>query len=96
MLMVMIGQNIEIAFKALVIGILAHALYKSALFMVAGIVDHQTGTRDLRRLGGLRRSMPYTFGVGAIAALSMAGLPPLFGLFGKRNFAGNGFSSLIT
>ena len=52
MLMMMIGQDIEIAFKALIIGVLAHALYKSALFMVAGIVDHETGTRDLRRLGG--------------------------------------------
>ena len=91
MLMVMIGQDMEIAFKALVIGILAHALYKSALFMVAGIVDHQTGTRDLRRLGGLRRSMPYTFGVGAIAALSMAGLPPLFGFLAKETLLATAF-----
>ncbi|PQP33616.1 monovalent cation/H+ antiporter subunit A, partial [Desulfobacteraceae bacterium SEEP-SAG9] len=42
-LMMMIGQDMQIAFKALVIGILAHALYKSALFMIAGIVDHETG-----------------------------------------------------
>jgi NADH:ubiquinone oxidoreductase subunit 5 (subunit L)/multisubunit Na+/H+ antiporter MnhA subunit len=91
LLMMMIGQDIEIAFKALIIGILAHALYKSALFMVAGIVDHQTGTRDLRRLGGLRRSMPYTFGVGAIAALSMAGLPPLFGFLAKETLLATTF-----
>jgi multicomponent K+:H+ antiporter subunit A len=90
-LMAMIGQDIEIAFKALIIGILAHALYKSALFMVAGIVDHETGTRDLRRLGGLRRSMPYTFAVGALAALSMAGLPPLFGFLAKETLLATAF-----
>ena len=66
------------------IGVLAHALYKSALFMVAGIVDHETGTRDLRRLGGLRKAMPATFVVAAVAGLSMAGLPPLFGFLAKE------------
>lgn len=80
----MIGQGIEIAYKALVISVLAHALYKSALFMAAGIVDHETGTRDLRRLGGLRRALPATFAVAAVAGLSMAGLPPLFGFLAKE------------
>lgn len=80
----MIGQNIEIAYKALVISILAHALYKSALFMTAGIVDHETGTRDLRRLGGLARLMPATTAVAMIAGLSMAGLPPMFGFLAKE------------
>lgn len=83
-LMMMIGQDVEISFKALIIGILAHALYKSALFLVAGIVDHEAGTRDLRRLGGLRRAMPLTFAIGLLAALSMAGLPPLFGFLAKE------------
>ena len=83
-LMMMIGQDMAISFKALVIGILAHALYKSALFLVVGIIDHETGTRDLRRLGGLRRSMPYTFAIAGLAALSMAGLPPLFGFLAKE------------
>ncbi|PWH14018.1 MAG: hypothetical protein DDG60_08780 [Anaerolineae bacterium] len=83
-LVALIGQNTEIAFKALVISILAHALYKSALFMAAGIIDHETGTRDLRKLGGLRKQMPILFGVTAIAALSMAGLPPLFGFLAKE------------
>jgi len=90
-LMMMIGQDMQIAFKALVIGILAHALYKSALFLVVGIVDHETGTRDLRSLGGLRRSMPYTFYIGAIAALSMAGLPPLFGFLAKETLLAAAF-----
>ncbi|MFO7624394.1 MAG: hydrogen gas-evolving membrane-bound hydrogenase subunit E [Anaerolineales bacterium] len=83
-LIMLIGQDSEIAFKALVVGLLAHALYKSALFMIAGIVDHETGTRDLRRLGGIRRAMPITFSVTFIAALSMGGLPPLFGFLAKE------------
>ena len=80
----LIGQEDAPAYKALVIGIAAHALYKSALFMVAGIVDHEAGTRDLRRLGGLRRALPYTFAAAFVAGLSMAGLPPLFGFLAKE------------
>ncbi len=83
-LVMLIGQEDGAGYKALVIGILAHALYKSALFLLVGIVDHETGTRDLRRLGGLRRAMPYTFALTAIAGLSMAGLPPLFGFLAKE------------
>ncbi len=83
-MVMLIGQDTDIAFKALVITILAHALYKSALFLVAGSVDHEAGTRDLRRLGGLRRAMPYTAVAGALAGLSMAGLPPLFGFLAKE------------
>jgi multicomponent K+:H+ antiporter subunit A len=83
-LVVLIGQDTEIAFKALVIGVLAHALYKSALFLVVGNVYHEAGSHDLRRLGGLRRAMPFSFAVGLVAALSMAGLPPLFGFLAKE------------
>ncbi|MGD8598349.1 MAG: proton-conducting transporter membrane subunit [Anaerolineae bacterium] len=83
-LVVLIGQDTEIAFKALVIGVLAHALYKSALFLIVGIVDHEAGSRDLRRLGGLARAMPFSFAIGGVAALSMAGLPPLFGFLAKE------------
>jgi multicomponent K+:H+ antiporter subunit A len=83
-LVALIGQDTEIAFKALVISLLAHALYKSALFMSAGIIDHETGTRDLRKLGGLLRQMPILFGIMGIAALSMGGLPPLFGFLAKE------------
>ncbi len=83
-LVMLIGGNTAAAFKALVVSVVAHALYKSALFLTVGIVDHETGTRDLRRLGGLRRAMPLTFGVGAVAALSMAGLPPMFGFLAKE------------
>ncbi|MGD2076898.1 MAG: proton-conducting transporter membrane subunit [Chloroflexota bacterium] len=83
-LVVLIAEDIGEAYKALVIGILAHALYKSALFLAVGIIDHETGTRDLRRLGGLRKRMPRTFVITTIAALSMAGLPPLFGFLAKE------------
>ena len=83
-LVVLIGQDTEIAFKALVIGVVAHALYKSALFLVVGSIDHEAGSRDLHRLGGLARVMPFTFVVGFVAALSMAGLPPLFGFLAKE------------
>jgi len=83
-LLLLIGQDTAIAFKALVIGVVAHALYKSALFLLVGIVDLQAGTRDLRRLGGLRRALPLTFLLVVPAALSMAGLPPLFGFLAKE------------
>jgi multicomponent K+:H+ antiporter subunit A len=83
-LVALIGQDTSIAFKALVIGVVAHALYKSALFLVVGIVDHGTGTRDLRRLGGLYRAMPFSLAIAGVASLSMAGLPPLFGFLAKE------------
>jgi multicomponent Na+:H+ antiporter subunit A len=69
---------------ALAVGVLAHALYKAALFLVAGIVDHETGTRDIRLLGGLARVMPFTFAGAVIAAISMAGIPPLLGFLAKE------------
>ncbi|WP_420630874.1 hydrogen gas-evolving membrane-bound hydrogenase subunit E [Candidatus Leptofilum sp.] len=83
-LMMLIGQDTDIAFKALVVGVLAHALYKSALFLVAGTVDLESGTRDLRLLGGLREKMAITAVIAIIAGLSMAGLPPMFGFLAKE------------
>ncbi len=83
-LVMLIGDDTSAAFKALVVSVVAHALYKSALFLTVGIVDHEAGTRDLLRLGGLRRAMPLTWLVGTIAALSMAGLPPMFGFLAKE------------
>ncbi len=64
--------------------LLAHALYKGALFMVAGIIDHETGTRDITKLGGLRQIMPLTAGAAVLAVLSMAGIPPLLGFVTKE------------
>jgi len=65
---------------------LNHALYKGALFLVAGIVDHHVHTRDLRRLGGLRRELPLPFAAAVLAGLSMAGVPPLLGFLVKESF----------
>ncbi|MFW2382498.1 MAG: hydrogen gas-evolving membrane-bound hydrogenase subunit E [Acidimicrobiales bacterium] len=62
----------------------AHALFKAALFCVVGEIDVRTGTRDVRELGGLRRSMPVAFAVAVAASLSMAGVPPLLGFAAKE------------
>jgi NADH:ubiquinone oxidoreductase subunit 5 (subunit L)/multisubunit Na+/H+ antiporter MnhA subunit/multisubunit Na+/H+ antiporter MnhB subunit len=70
--------------KAALVGILAHALYKCALFLVAGAVDHAVGTRLFAKLGGLRTHMGGYAAVTAVAALSMAGVPPLLGFVGKE------------
>ncbi|OVE75790.1 hypothetical protein BVX98_06955 [bacterium F11] len=83
-LIMLIGQDTSTAYKALVIGLVAHALYKCALFLVAGIVDHETGTRDIRKLGRLWKSMPILGIVACVASLSMAGFPPLFGFLAKE------------
>lgn len=64
--------------------ILVHALYKAALFMVAGTLDHQAGSRDLRDLGGLGKAMPLVFTGATLAGLSMAGVPPFLGFVGKE------------
>lgn len=63
-----------------------HSTFKGALFMVVGILDHELGTRDIRRLGGLMTFMPFTFTVGVIGSLSMAGLPPFNGFLSKEMF----------
>ncbi|APC35392.1 DUF4040 family protein [Nocardiopsis dassonvillei] len=84
-LVAVIGVGTPQALVAAVVHTAAHALFKSALFMSVGVIDHQTGTRDLRELGGLRRAMPVTAAVSALAALSMAGVPPLLGFVSKEN-----------
>jgi multicomponent Na+:H+ antiporter subunit A len=63
--------------------LLAHALYKGTLFMFAGCVEKATGVKDVEKLRGLATALPITFAAGALGALSMAGLPPLFGYAGK-------------
>jgi multicomponent Na+:H+ antiporter subunit A len=83
-LTMLLGVGSPLAVKTAVVFLVAHALYKAALFMVAGNVDHETGTRDLARLGGLRRLMPWTAAAGLLAALSKAGAPPMFGFIGKE------------
>lgn len=79
-----IGVGTPFALAAALVHTLAHALFKSSLFMLIGVVDHETGTRDIRRLGPLARRMPFTFGAMLIGALSMASVPPLFGFASKE------------
>lgn len=83
-LTMLIGLGTVHALEAAVVLLLAHGLYKGALFLVAGAVDHETYTRDVTKLGGLFRLMPITAIAAGIAALSMAGLPPLFGFISKE------------
>lgn len=84
-LVMLLGLNTAVAVKAAVVFLIVHSLYKGALFMAAGAVDHETGTRDISKLGGLRRLMPVTFIAVGLAALSMAGALPLFlGYIGKK------------
>lgn len=84
LLVMLTGFGTEKAVEAAVYYLVAHALFKGALFMVAGLIDHETGTRDVRKLGGLRSAMPITFAAAALAALSMAGLPPFVGFMAKE------------
>lgn len=84
LLVMLLGLGTEAAIKAAVVFTLVHAFYKGALFMMAGSVDHEAGTRDVAELGGLRDEMPLTAAGGVVAALSMAGLPLLFGFVGKE------------
>ncbi|NKX45465.1 putative monovalent cation/H+ antiporter subunit A [Roseicyclus persicicus] len=79
-----IGAGTADAIKGMMTFLVVHSLYKAALFLMIGIVDHETGTRDVDTLRGLGRKMPLTFLGGAIAALSMAGIPPLVGFIGKE------------
>lgn len=83
-LTMLIGWGTELALKAAVLFLLGHALYKAALFMTSGAVDHSTGTREVRILGGLGKVMPFTAVAAILAALSMSGFPPLFGFLGKE------------
>ncbi len=80
----LLGMGTEIAAVVAVFHIINHATFKAALFMTAGIVDHEAKTRDIKRLGGLRFLMPVTFTIGTIAAFSMAGLPPFNGFLSKE------------
>src|SRR6185437_4594496 len=95
LLVVTLGAGFRDAALAGAMMLLAHALFKAALFFVVGIVDHAAGTRDLRELTGLRRSAPAVWVVAVLAAASMAGVPPLAGFVGKEAifeaFAGGGW-----
>lgn len=84
LLVMLTGFGSPHAIEAAVLYLVAHSLFKGALFMVAGIIDHEAGTRDVTKLGGLRKAMPITFAAALAAAISMGGLPPFFGFLAKE------------
>ncbi|MEQ8965187.1 MAG: monovalent cation/H+ antiporter subunit A [Azospirillaceae bacterium] len=84
LLTMLLGFGTRAAAVAAVFHIINHLTFKASLFMIAGIVDHETHTRDIKRLGGLRHLMPITFLVGTVAALSMAGIPFFNGFLSKE------------
>jgi len=83
-LVTLIALPHPLAATAMVAFLIVHALYKACLFMVAGTVDHEAGTRDSTQLGGLARRMPLTGATALLAGLSMAGLPPFVGFVAKE------------
>jgi multicomponent K+:H+ antiporter subunit A len=82
----LLGLNSPLAAVAALFHLLNHATFKASLFMAAGIIDHETGTRDMRRINGLWRTMPVTAALAIVAAAAMAGVPLLNGFLSKEMF----------
>lgn len=82
----LLGLNSPLALVAAIFHIVNHATFKASLFMATGIVDHETGTRDMKRLGGLRHAMPLTASLALVSAAAMAGVPLLNGFLSKEMF----------
>jgi multicomponent K+:H+ antiporter subunit A len=82
----LLGLDTKLAAVAALFHIMNHAIFKASLFMAAGIIDHESGTRDMRKLGGLWHFMPYTATLAMVAAASMAGVPLLNGFLSKEMF----------
>src|SRR4029079_6647009 len=82
----LIGLDSPLALIAAIFHVVNHATFKASLFMAAGIVEHETGTRDLRRLSGLYRYMPITATLALVAEAAMAGVPLLNGFLSKEIF----------
>lgn len=82
----LLGLNSNLAAVAAVFHIINHATFKASLFMAAGIIDHETGSRDMRKLNGLMKYMPHTATLAIVAALAMAGVPLLNGFLSKEMF----------
>jgi multicomponent K+:H+ antiporter subunit A len=83
---VLIGMNSELALVAAIFHVMNHATFKASLFMAAGIIDHEAGTREIRRLSGLYRFMPITTTLAVVSAAAMAGVPLLNGFLTKEMF----------
>ncbi|EFH12434.1 monovalent cation/H+ antiporter subunit A [Teichococcus cervicalis] len=83
---VLLSLNSPLAMVAAIFHTMNHATFKASLFMAAGIIDHETGTRDIRRLSGLNATMPFTARLAMVAAAAMAGVPLLNGFISKEMF----------
>ncbi|RMF03927.1 MAG: putative monovalent cation/H+ antiporter subunit A [Chloroflexi bacterium] len=83
-LTMLLGVGTHAALEAALVFLVVHSMYKGGLFMVAGAVDHEAGTRDIALLSGLRKAMPITGAAAVLAGLSMSGIPPFFGFVGKE------------
>lgn len=86
LIMCLLGIGSPLAVAAAIFHIINHATFKAALFMIAGIIDHESGTRDLRKLSGLWQLLPYTATLTMVTAASMAGLPLTNGFLSKEMF----------
>ena len=86
LIVLLLGLNSPLAAVAAVFHIMNHATFKASLFMAVGIIDHETGTRDIRRLSGLFRLMPITGTLALVATAAMAGVPLLNGFLSKEMF----------
>jgi multicomponent K+:H+ antiporter subunit A len=82
----LLGLDTQLSAVAALFHIMNHAVFKASLFMAAGIIDHETGTRDMRKLNGLWKYMPYTATLAMVAAASMAGVPLFNGFLSKEMF----------
>lgn len=82
----LLGLDTQLAAIAAIFHIMNHAVFKASLFMAAGIIDHESGTRDMRRLNGLWKYMPHTATLAMVAAASMAGVPLFNGFLSKEMF----------
>ena len=82
----LIGMSSPLALVAAIFHVANHATFKASLFMAAGIIDHETGTREFSKLSGLYRYMPYTATLAMVAAAAMAGVPLLNGFLSKEMF----------
>ncbi|MFP2903943.1 monovalent cation/H+ antiporter subunit A [Pyxidicoccus sp. 3LFB2] len=86
LVVLLLGLNSPLAAVAAVFHLMNHATFKASLFMAVGIIDHETGTRDIRRLSGLFRLMPITGTLAVVATAAMAGVPLLNGFLSKEMF----------
>ncbi|MDN5819847.1 MAG: DUF4040 family protein [Brachybacterium sp.] len=85
LIVTLIGVGTEVAILAAVLHTIAHALFKSGLFMMVGVIDHAVNTRELRRMPALARALPGSFVVTLLGCMSMAGLPPMLGFASKES-----------